>query len=215
MDQYIAGFAGARDRDLVLCHANGVAYQADMSRPIDYGAAYFGMYAGYAGTEIERRLNIARASLVNGYASDACEVLDIGVGSGAFIRYRAHTYGFDVNPVARDWLQDAGRWRPRLEDFRAFSMWDVLEHVPRPADYFNRMAPRSLLFLSMPIFDGLDEVRASKHYKPDEHFYYFTEQGLIDWLTLHGFRHLETNDDETRAGREAIKSFAFIRDRLG
>lgn len=209
MDQFIAGFAGVRDGDLVLCSANGVAYQADMSRPIAYDRAYFDMYAAYAGSSVEQALNQARCRLVNTYAGPECSVLDVGVGSGAFIRARPNTWGWDVNPCAREWLESAGKLSGHVGNFSAFTMWDVLEHVPTPADYFCRMPPRSLLFLSMPIFAGLGDIRASKHYKPDEHFYYFTEKGLTDWLAHYGWRHIETNDEETRAGRESILSFAF------
>jgi hypothetical protein len=215
MDRYIAAFAAAPDGDLMFCSGNGVAYQADMGRPIDYGQAYFDMYRGYAGSEIERRLNEARVGLVNRHAGADCPLIDIGIGSGAFIRARPRTFGCDVNPVATAWLESRGLHRDDLENFAAYSFWDVLEHVSTPAGYFDRMRNGAHVFISMPIFAHLEDVRGSKHYKPNEHFYYFTEAGFIAWMALHGFRHLESNVAETLAGRESIGSFAFRLERNG
>lgn len=209
MDQHIASFGGVADGDLVFCREQGVAYQADMSRPIDYGQAYFDMYVGYGGSATEIRLNAARRRIVDHYAGYKTFVLDIGIGSGAFLASRPMTFGYDVNPVAKHWLGSRDLYRDDFENFRAFTFWDVLEHIPRPADYFDRMADGSLLFTSMPIFAGLDEVRKSKHYKPNEHFYYFTRDGFVNWMALHGFVLLEHNTDETAAGRESIGTFAF------
>jgi hypothetical protein len=209
LDQHIARFDAVADRDLAFCVEQGVAYQIDMTSPIDYGQRYFEMYAAYEGQPVALMLNAARVRLVNRHAGAARGVLDIGIGSGEFISSRQKTFGWDVNPVAMTWLQDRGLAAADFAAFTAFTMWDVLEHVPTPADYFERMPNGSFLFVSMPIFDDLTRVRLSKHYKPNEHFYYFTEKGLVGWLARHGFVHLETNDDETRAGREAIKSFAF------
>lgn len=210
MDHFIARFAAVADRDLMFClGSGGIAYQADMERPCDYGQAYFDMYAAYDGKPATGAINRARVDLVDRHAGSECGVLDIGIGSGHFIRARPKTYGTDVNPVALRWLDDNGFLRSDLSEFRAFTMWDVLEHVPTPADYFDQMAVGSFLFLSMPIFDDLAKVRLSKHYKPNEHLYYFTEAGLIGWLALYGFKCLEVNDNETKAGRESVKSFAF------
>ena len=64
----------------------------------------------------------------------------------------------------------------------------------------------------MPIFRDLPDLLASKHFKPNEHIYYFTRQGLIDFFEHFGFVCLLTDRFETTSfGREGIESFAFLR----
>lgn len=212
MDEFVARFGAAEDGDLMLCLENGCAYQRDMSISVPYDDAYFDKYVGYEGHEIARGINAARIGLVNKYAGDRADVLDVGIGSGEFLRQRPRTFGFDVNPKAERWLKSWLKWSDDFASFRAFTFWDVLEHVPTPTDYFDRIASGSLLFTSLPIFDDLKRVRESKHYRPNEHYYYWTRDGFVAWMALHGFWLLECNDDETKAGRESILSFAFRRD---
>lgn len=211
MDSIIASFSAVADRDLMLCHEHGVAWQADRSAPVPYDAAYFDKYVGYEGADIAVRINNARKSLVARHIEPGHALLDVGIGSGEFIKSRPNTFGHDVNPKAIAWLKDRKLWAESLRAFTAFSFWDVLEHVETPKDYFDQMDAGSLLFTSLPIFDDLTRIRESKHYRPDEHFWYFTESGFVGWMGKHGFSLLEVNDDETVAGREAIKSFAFVR----
>lgn len=197
------------DGDLILCRGLGVAYQHDQSASVAYDIDYFDKYRGYEGTEIAQRINAARLDLVSRHVAGDF-VLDIGVGSGEFVKNRPNTFGYDINPAAAAWLKGCGLWSDRFEDFRAFTFWDVLEHVRDPGvDYFGRIAGGAWLFTSLPIFGDLTQVRVSKHYRPNEHYYYWTESGFVRWMARHGFTLREINEDETRAGRDSIVSFAF------
>jgi hypothetical protein len=62
------------------------------------------------------------------------------------------------------------------------------------------------------VLEDLSKVRASKHFKPGEHFYHFTVRGFVDWMTLYGFRLIEQSNHEIEAGRDSIGAFAFCRD---
>lgn len=211
MDSFVAGFPAVADRDLMVSVHSGCAYQADMSKSVAYDDAYFDKYVGYEGGEIARKINAGRVSMVNAYAGSFTDVLDVGIGSGEFIKSRNHTFGIDVNPKAMAWLRERNRAASGLSGFRAYSFWDVLEHVKTPDDYFRQMASGSYFFTSLPIFADIKRVRESKHYRPDEHYYYWTETGFVDWMNLYGFELLERSDFETKAGRENIVSFAFRR----
>lgn len=212
MDRLIKRFAGERDGDLIFCRDRGIAYQRKMESTQPYDSEYFDHYRNLEGGEIARKLNEARVGLVARHYGDG-PLLDVGIGSGEFIRSRgANTFGTDVNPVALSWLDERALLRTDLTEFEAFTFWDVLEHFEEPEVPMRSMRPGSYLFTSLPIFDDLDRIRQSKHYKPGEHLYYWTEQGFVDWMALHRWRLLERNDDETRAGREGILSFAFRRD---
>lgn len=215
MDRLIRYFDVEEDGDLMLCRTRGVAYQRDMSRKVAYDAAYFDKCRGYEDKEIARRINAGRVAIVNKHAGLG-KVLDVGVGSGEFIRNRGDTtFGYDVNPAAIAWLKQEGRWSEDFGAFQAFTFWDVLEHIEDPQAYFQAMQPGSLLFTCLPIFDDLVRVRVSKHYRPGEHLYYWTRQGFIDWMALWRFRLIEEATFEIEAGREAIRTFAFRRDLPG
>lgn len=209
MDRFIAAFDGVADADLVLCERQGVAYQADMTITAAYDESYFDKCAGYEGSAIADRINAGRIALVDRYAGISCGVLDIGVGSGEFVRRRPNTFGFDINPRAVAWLKDCKRWSDKFCAFDAFTFWDVIEHVPEPEQYFSRVPKDAFLFASIPIFGDLKHIRESRHYRPGEHLYYFTEQGFIDWMARHGFLPIERSRFETEAGRDSIESFAF------
>lgn len=213
MDRFIEAFEAIPDDDLMLCHEHGVAYQRDMTRSVPYNETYFDKCAGYRGQTIAKCINVARVRLVDQFLPRVEPVLDVGIGSGEFIESHANAWGHDINPKAIAWLKKKRLWAPDLTSFNAFTFWDVLEHVPDPNLYFAQMRSGSLLFTCLPIFDDLNRIRESKHYRPDEHFYYWTECGFTNWMKLHGFRLLARGTDEIAAGRDSILSFAFRLDR--
>lgn len=212
MDRFVADYPGFPDGDLMICQAHGVAYQADMEAgPVPYDQKYFDHYVELEDQEIGRRINEARIALVSRHHKGW--ILDVGIGSGEFIKKRGvDTAGYDVNPVAKEWLLERKLWSESFGAFPGFTFWDVLEHVADPDIYFRHMGPGKRLFTSLPIFPDLGSVRASKHYKPGEHLYYWTRDGFIAWMKQHRFNLLEHNDAESVAGRESIGSFAFERD---
>ena len=218
MDALIKRFDAVDDGDLMLCARRGLAYQKDMKFQIAAGVNaegnnYFDHYAAMDGSAVARAIHDARVKLVDTYVGPVCPVLDVGIGSGEFIRRRPNTFGTDVNPLALAWLDQEGRRGGNTSDYQAFTFWDVLEHIDQPdRHYFRHMPQGSFLFTSLPIFRDLKRVRESKHYKPGEHLYYWTEDGFIRWMADYRFRLLERNEAESAAGRESIVSFAFKRD---
>ena len=209
MDRFIGSLPFTEDGDLRLCPEHGVSYQHDQSQLISYDAAYFQKYVAYEDSEISQKINAGRVALVNKYTLGP--VVDIGIGSGEFIKHRHLTWGYDVNPVARRWLQENRLWADELHSFDGYSMWDVIEHCPTPEEYFEHMGLGSYLFTSIPIFEDLTKIRESKHYRPNEHLYYWSKFGFIRWMGLHGFDVLEIQTFEIDAGRDSIFSFAFWR----
>lgn len=207
MDQIIAALPYAVDGDLSLT-LRGVAYQSDMSYQVPYDTEYWDKCAGYEGKDIANKINAGRVALVNKYCTG--EVLDIGVGCGEFIRSREGTYGYDINPRAVQWLKEVGKYREPGE-FAGYTFWDVIEHVENPDEYFRHVRPRAWVFVSIPVFRSVAVVRASKHYRPGEHLYYFTGKGFVWWMARHGLDLVERATFEMDAGREDIYSFAFQR----
>lgn len=211
MDRIIAAYPAEDDGDLMLCHADGVAWQKDMTVTAKYDADYFSKCRGYEGQPIAEAISEGRIALVERHFGDG-PLLDVGVGSGEFVRKRGkNTFGYDVNPEAEFWLRKEGRWSSAFTVFKAFTFWDVIEHVPEPDDYLDRVVDGSYVFACLPVFADLRLIRESKHYRPGEHLYYFTRRGFISWMRAKGFRHLETAWHEVAAGRDSIVSFAFRR----
>lgn len=220
MDLILKRFDAVPDRDLMLCKSLGVAWQKDMSKRTypgvnAEGVNYFDHYQAFEGADIGKAIHSGRVAIVNKYAGKDCQVLDVGIGSGEFIKSRPNTFGVDINPKATEWLKKNGYHGGDFSDYTAFTFWDVLEHVDVPDNYFKRMPDGCYLFTSLPIFKDLAKVRESKHYKPGEHFYYWTEQGFIEWMAMYRFRLLAVESFESDAGRESILSFAFKRDLPG
>lgn len=186
----------------------GIGYY-DVQHPYaPYDAGYFAKYLSYRDTPLGRKLTQARVELVERHW--AGPLVDVGIGCGAFVEARPQTYGFDVNPVGVQWLREKQLWRdPYRTPVEAVSLWDVLEHIPD----FDRLLAcvRARVFVSMPVYGGPCEVLASKHFRPDEHCWYFTSFGFLTVMRSLGWRLLEHNETETRLGREGIASFAFAR----
>jgi hypothetical protein len=210
MDRFIAGLPAEPDGDLMLCCRHGIAYQADCTPGVNYDGAYYDKCKGYEDQAIANAINAGRIAMVGKYCGIG-QVVDVGIGSGEFVKKRPNTYGLDVNPVAIEWLKRNDLWAERLDEFEAFTFWDVIEHVPEPEAYFRQIPMHAHVFASIPVFNGLDVIRQSRHYRPGEHLYYFEEYGFVNWMEWHGFLLMDSRDFEIKAGREAIYSFAFKR----
>jgi hypothetical protein len=197
----------ARDR-LIWIPKIGVGY-LDVPAGIDaYDKAYFDKYARYAATDLGRKLTKARIELVARHWKGP--LLDIGIGCGQFVQSRPDTLGYDVNPAGIDWLTERGLWsNPWMETVQAASLWDVLEHIPDFDQLLDQI--EKMVFCCLPVFAGPEQVLASKHYRPDEHCWYFTMRGFINTMRDLGWMMVETSMMETMLGRDGIASFAFQR----
>lgn len=189
----------------------GVGYLPLDPTEAPYDDAYFAKYERYADTAMGRRLNDIRVDLIVRHAGRP-SVIDVGIGCGAFIDRRGWpTYGYDINPAGVAWLKDRHLFRdPHEQPADALTFWDSLEHIARPAPILANA--RRWVFASLPIVpgDGPPDP-AWKHYRTDEHCWYWTRDGFIGWMADHGFRCVEHGTPETLVGREDIHTFAFRR----
>lgn len=184
-------------------------YEADPTGV--YNESYFEKYIGYAHTELGKQITAARIDLVDDHIRGA-PLLDIGIGCGQFILHRhpAPTFGYDINTTAIQWLLNRKLWKdPWVVDVDNVSLWDAFEHLRRPELLLTTV--RKYVFMSIPIFDGPEHVVASKHFRPTEHFWYFTRAGLLTLMAGAGFRLIDENAAETVLGRDGIRSFVFRR----
>lgn len=182
----------------------GIGYLEVTESP--YDASYFDKYVSYEHTDIGHDLNIARQTLAAKYPHD--ELLDIGIGSGIFIRDLENAYGYDINPKAVEYLKSVDQWlEPRAIDMMTF--WDSLEHIPHPEELLQLI--KKYAIISTPIYTDKEHVLRSKHFRPDEHCWYFTIHGMIYFMEKQGFDCVEYNRIESDLGREDIGTFVFAR----
>lgn len=175
-----------------------------------YNEAYFEKYKGYAATTMGRDITAARVAFVERHAP-GIKLVDVGIGCGDFVETRGgETYGFDVNPAGIEWLVEREKFvDPRWSPFPAASYWDALEHIHEPRQILDQV--EGWVFVSVPIFQDQGHVLRSRHFRPDEHVWYWTREGFERWMMAAGFRLRGHSDFETRMGRDGIETFAFER----
>ena len=176
--------------------------------PMSYEKDYWDKYVEYDATKMGEALTRFRLKFVRKFWHG--EVVDIGIGAGRFVQ-ESGGKGFDVNKSAVKWLKNNDMYcDPYEQPVQAITCWDSLEHIPEPVKLLDQVT--KWVFVSLPIFPDANRAHKSKHYRPGEHIWYFSERGLIHWMAEHGFRLVGHSDEETKIGREEIMTYAFTRD---
>lgn len=202
-------------RELVWVPEHGIGHYPVEAQP--YNDAYWDRYRKWDWTVVGDQLNAARVGMVTRHTKAAHEIVcDVGIGGGRFVTEIAKALpsatvrGFDVNPAAVTWLSDTGFFiDPYAGPVASATFWDSLEHIHEPGPLLANV--RKFAFVSIPIFKDAEHIKASKHFRKDEHVWYFTRAGFIWFMRQHGFSLLEVNTMEQECEREDIESFAFER----
>ncbi len=185
-------------------------------REFYYDQAYFQHFVDLADTPMAKALNQARVAMLLRHAKPTDMVVDIGIGAGTFIETvdKGRVYGYDVNPHAIAWLKERKLFFNPYDEttFDVACFWDSLEHIAYPTALLENV--RSVVLVSLPIFRDAWHARTSKHYKPNEHVWYFTDEGIRWFMGLHHFDCVEANAVESHIGREDVFSYAFKRREL-
>lgn len=219
LDKVIAQYpAMVVDNNLVFCPIHQLAYQKDMTKSVEYDKDYFEKYINYEGTDIAKGINHARTDVTEKY----CKTLvDIGIGSGEFIKSsKLKVYGYDINQYGISWLKERELYVDPHDkipnDVDGFTFWDTLEHMVRPSDFLDLIPVGCFAFVSIPLFEKfhsesevLGALKNNKHYRPNEHYYYFNRKSFCMFMTDCGFELIEDNEKEIDAGREGIYTFIF------
>lgn len=214
IDSYIANCRYTRRNGLNICE-DGIAYQIDMSKSVPYDKAYFDKYVAFEKTELGIKLNEYRVNMVELYCRHL-KIIDIGAGCGTFVKMAnkndLNAYGYDINEYTINWLKRRNLYHDISAgdiDFTGITFWDSLEHIPEPQRILRNINLGAYVFVSIPIYGDFDDIENSKHYRPDEHYYYFTAAGLMKWFREYGLCLIGRNDFESEMGRENIKTFTF------
>jgi 2-polyprenyl-3-methyl-5-hydroxy-6-metoxy-1,4-benzoquinol methylase len=152
------------------------------------------------------RFGVERVTLMERQLADAVgpvRYLDVGCSTGfvveAAVQRGWEAIGLDLNPSAIEFGRSRGLDLrvSSLEDepfeaasFDAVSLFDVLEHLPAPADVVQQCArllkPGGILFLYVPNFDSASRMLmdAQAHFIwPTHHLNYYTPMTIRDFLS--------------------------------
>ena len=178
---------------------------------MEYGEDYWQEFQRRDETDTGAALTAARIEFVRRHHDGT--LVDIGVGGGRFVR-EAGCVGYDINPLAVDWLRDRGSYSdPYSADVQAVTCWDSLEHMPDPKALLRNVT--DWLFASIPVASSREAWLDSPHYKPGEHIWFWSTFGFVSWCWRWGFDVVEISDIEVKLGRRDIKTFAFRRFKNG
>ncbi|MBI4092525.1 MAG: class I SAM-dependent methyltransferase [Candidatus Kerfeldbacteria bacterium] len=132
-------------------------------------------------------------------------VLDVGCHTGLFLdvarQYGWRSLGVEPNAWARAYAKKhfGIAVAPTIEQlpaqsFDAITLFDVIEHVPKPTNFLRRLRdfskPATQLVISTPNFDAplARLLRARWYCIRQQHLFYFTEQSLRHLMQMAGWR---------------------------
>lgn len=212
-------FCPQNGRGLVQCLECGLVYVGEQPEPDElyslYGETYFQNdesgevgYTNYIADERNIRQTSARRLAHAEHFVEPGKLLDVGCAMGFFID-TAHQRGWqvaglDISGFATDYVRERfghEAYHGSLlevdlaETYDMITMWDVIEHVPNPTAYVQRVAEllRSggLFVLATPDVGSFPARLTGKRwigYKlSDEHVYYFSVKTLTRMLDEAGF----------------------------
>jgi hypothetical protein len=207
--------------NLIIDNKKHLAFQNNRKLTVRYDQAYFEKYIGYKDKNIDINITKGRITIVNRYTTSYNLILDIGCGICQFINKLdegneiKRCYGYDVIPETVSILKDKHLFfNIEKEDFKNFAcitMWDVFEHLPEPEIILDKVKKYSYVIMSIPIFKNFENIRKNKHYRPYEHYWYFTDKGLKKYMKEAGFQFIEKRDFEIKAGRKDIYTYVFLK----
>lgn len=216
MDRLIKRFDSTPSRDLIFCNHKRVAYQADMNvQAVNYDGRYLARYQTpeYSESKTAQAVIRGRCEFLRQHVQKSTTLMDIGACSGAFMKGALNAgyfaKGFDVIPEVVSRLKYDDAYSDDASRFEVITMWDSIEHMQDPEIWLSKIKQGALLFLSVPIMEAISKVRDSKHYKPGEHLYYWTDEGFINWIGLYGFELIAKSNHEIAAGREEVGAYVF------
>lgn len=156
-----------------------------------YNQEYYTRYQNRSDTETGKKIYDSRWEIIEKYCHGNMTLLDYGCASGAFhtsARNGFVTFGYDINPHSPYHREINGQ-------MDIVTMWDVIEHLHDPKDTIKKLNPK-MLFISTPNKGAVEKLEGWRHYRPDEHLWYFDLPSLESLLRECGFKIVEHNFTE-------------------
>lgn len=136
---------------------------------------------------------------------DKINVLDIGCGTGDFLKYgnqknNSNGVGVEPNDVARQKAQSKNvvvfndLKGIKAQNYDVISLWHVLEHVPDIENYFSffneKLHKDGLLVIAVPNFKSYDAKFYDEHWAAwdvPRHLWHFSKKSMQKISQTHGF----------------------------
>jgi SAM-dependent methyltransferase len=216
---------------VVACDDCGLGFINPQPAAADMGDLYFDhYYDGFATAIFEARMNAQAAYLPAASSFTAPpRLLDVGCGDGSFGRHMAALgwQAVGVEPYCPIPIDDFPVHRRLLTEldasvgtFDAVTAWAVLEHVPRPSDYFHKIAellrPGGTFVFLVTNFDSLSSKRLYQEDVP-RHCTYFTKRTVERYLGQIGMELVAArfDDDVYPMGSRGALNYFYCRYLLG
>jgi SAM-dependent methyltransferase len=208
------GYAIVRCETCSILYVSPTPSDAELEAHYQNPAYYEGEedqgYRSYADMKKALRPHFAhRLRVMDAHLPSRGRLLDFGCAAGYFLEM-ARADGWQIAGVelATDMARQAS---DRLgiqiaasldalngNDFDAITLWEVIEHLPRPMEQlrqlYERLRPGGLLMLSTPNnghWQAVREPEAWTSYRPPSHLLYFSSRTLQDTLQRAGLERIE------------------------
>jgi hypothetical protein len=200
------------------------AYQVDRSKSVEYGKEYHDKYEEYSKTDRGDAILKYRSSLIKNLsdyrfkvrAIKEFNILDFGCGYAQLrntLSYPIIYHAYDINEYSAKSISNKIdtvyiKENPEKYIYDCVCFFDSLEHIKEIAGLPKFFKTRSFI-VSIPIFSDLDKIQESRHFRPDEHYWYFTDKGIRWFFESFGYYCISSGDEEIKAGREDIYTYVF------
>lgn len=119
---------------------------------------------------VKKRALQSKLNLITTLKKDANSILDIGAGTGDFLKYiqseNRTVFGIEPNKKARELASNKGiQLVENIDDFKGktfdvITMWHVLEHVPNLEETIQKIEallnPNGILIIAVPNYNSFD-----------------------------------------------------------
>lgn len=151
-----------------------------------------------------------KLSVLNKYTTSTKTLLDVGCGTGSFIKYCSNNHwdviGVEPSANAKEHIPADLRMKVKSDlhhveqkEFDAITLWHVLEHIPNLNDALNliesKLKSTGTLFIAVPNPESWDAKKYATNwaaYDVPRHLWHFTQETMHKLMTKHHLQVVQT-----------------------
>jgi hypothetical protein len=193
---------------------DGIIIDRD-SGSVSYDEDYMEAYVERSKSHMSKQLTNLRKAYAECFAGPEDRLIDVGCALGLIIQADVTNRwaGTDINPLSEKYIGEMYIPHPAdLSKYDVITFQDVFEHLQQPEEILKQIKKGARIVMTIPIWPkkfNFDNLTEWLHYKPDEHYIYCTEEGIIEFMAMNGFKLIDKHMIETSMGRLDAGSFCF------